>query len=63
VSADVEIVTVSRVKVVQHVANMGSSVDVVLNVGHDIGDYARDLGCQNAMTTSCVVGKNGDGDV
>jgi hypothetical protein len=63
VSADIEIVTVSRVKVVQHVANMGLGVDVVLNVGHDIGDYARDLGCQNAMTTSCMVGKNGDGDV
>ena len=62
-SADVGIVTVSQVKVVQRVVNMGSGVDVVLNIGHDIGDYARDLGCQNAMTTSCVVGKNGDGDV
>ena len=37
-SADVRIVTVSRVKVVQHVENMGLGMDVVLNVGHNVGD-------------------------
>jgi hypothetical protein len=46
------------------VADVGSGVSVAyLNVGHDVGDYPTDLGCQSAMTKGRVVGENGDSDV